>query len=930
MKKLKDKTLYCVALVLLLSISAVVILIPQAGAHTPAWNVPTTAFVTATPNVIGLGQTTTLVVWLDRYSPTAGGDVGQRWNGFLITITKPDGTKLMIGPWQCRSDLANDWQTFTPDIVGKYTIVFSWPGETCVSSLADRTNAAIGDNFLGATSSPVTLTVQQTALPGWQEPPLPTGFWATPINAMNRGWSSVISNWLGGSWITSSFQRWGDAPESAHVLWTTPLTPGRSGGILDAQWPAISLNCEDYESPWGSPIIMNGKIYYNQPQVSDSCKYGYYCLDLYTGQQIWYKNGTDNGLNGLSSNSSGYSMSLSFPGLTQGQLYQYHSVNGNGLLSYLISASGTTWYYIDAATGNWMMTMKNVPSGTAVTDQDGSLLRYSYNANTGNLLCWNSTQAIPPLGPIGTNQQQWRLHIGGTIDAVNDTSWLQVGPSGVNTIDTIQPRSGYTMNITIQKNLPGSISILQDANRVPKEIVGIYKPTSTMYGLGPTIDGDTFTVWAYRIDEHATAYSPSPNLTWTQNNNLGFAATPLLNKNINVPLPGQNLTWTIGGVSYDDQVFSVRCSQTMQVWVYSLKDGSLLWGPTPTFGAMAYYGISNNVYYGKLIACSGYDGVITAFDVQTGRQQWTYNAIGPAFESPYGTNMPLTIWAVADGKIYTYSSEHSPSRPLWRASYIRCINITDGKELWKLPYFHQFLGGEAVASGYIVGCSDYDNLIYCIGKGPSATAVSASPGAISLGSPVMITGTVNDVSPGTKNPTQMALCPNGVPAVSDASQEQFMEYVYQQQAKPTNATGVPVHVTATDPNGNWQDVGTVTSDAMGFYHVSWTPPIYGDYVITATFAGSNAYGGSSSETAFTVSKAPAAVVVAPSPAPTAPSVVTPTPAGTLPSVVTPTPVVSVAPTPAANFPTTQVYVVSAAIVVIIIVAIAAFALRRRK
>ena len=763
MKKLKDKTIFCVALVLLLGISAVGFLMPEVNAHTPPWTIPTTAFVSATPDVIGIGQTTTFVVWLDRYSPTAGGDVGQRWNGFLITITKPDGTIFTIGPWQCRSDLANDWQTFTPEMVGKYTVVFSWPGETCVASLADRTNAAIGDNFLGATSVPETLTVQQTALPTWQEPPLPTGYWTTPINAMNRGWSSVISNWLGGSWIVSGFQRWGTAPESAHVLWTTPLTPGRSGGILDEQWPAISMNAEDYESPWGSPIIMNGKIYYNQPQVSDSCKYGYYCLDLYTGKQIWYKNGTDNGLNGLFSNSSGYSMSLSFPGLTQGQLYQYHSVNGNGMLSYLISASGSTWYYIDAATGNWMMTLKNVPSGTAVTDQDGSLLRYSYNSATGNLLCWNSSQSIPPLGPIGTNQQQWRLRIGGTVDAVNDTSWTQVGPSGINTIDTIQPRSGYTMNITVPKGLPGSITVLQDANRVPKEIVGIYKPTQSMYGLGPTLDGDVFTVWALRIDEHATAYSPYPNLTWTQNTNLGFGATLLLNKNITVPLPNKNYTWTIGGVSYDDQVFSVRCSQTMQVWVYSLRDGSLMWGPTPQFGSMAYYGISNNVYYGKLIACSGYDGVIAAFDVQTGKPLWTYNATGPGFESPYGINMPLTIWTVCDGKIYTYSSEHSPSRPLWRASYVRCINITDGKELWKLPYFHQFLGGEAIASGYFIGCSDYDNLIYCIGKGPSATTVLASPAAITSGSPVMITGTVTDVSAGTMNPTQKALFPNGVP-----------------------------------------------------------------------------------------------------------------------------------------------------------------------
>ncbi len=388
-----------------------------------------------------------------------------------------------------------------------------------------------------------------------------------------------------------------------------------------------------------------------------------------------------------------------------------------------------------------------------------------------------------------------------------------------------------------------------------------------MYGLGPTLDGDTFTAWILQINEHVAPYSPYPNLTYTQNNNLGFGATLLWNKNITVPLPGKNYTWTIGAVNYDNQVFSVRCSQTGQVWVYSLKDGSMLWGPTPQFGPMSYYGGSNAVYYGKLVECNTMDGTMAAFNTQTGKQLWTYNATGPGFESPYGVNMPLSIWCVADGKIYTYSTEHSPSKPLWRASYIRCINITDGKELWKLPYYHQFIGAEALADGYIVGCSDYDNLIYCIGIGPSATTVSASPGAISLASPVMITGTVMDVSPGTKNPTQQALFPNGVSAVSDASQDDFMSYVYEQQAMPSNASGVQVHLTAFDPNNNTEDLGYTTSDASGFYHISWTPPVYGDYVVTATFAGSNSYGGSSAETAFTVFKpavAAPAVTAAPS------------------------------------------------------------------
>jgi hypothetical protein len=260
------------------------------------------------------------------------------------------------------------------------------------------------------------------------ESPLPTEYWQVPINDANRGWSTLASNWLKGSWLVNNFQMWGTAPESGHVLWTSPLIPGFTGGINDAQWPTIPSDVNDYESPWSAPIIMNGKIFYNSPPVSDAVPYGYYCRDLYTGEVLWYKNGTDNGLNNPFSTSGSYTLSQSYMGLAQGQLYHYYSVNGAGILSYLIMTSGTTWYFLDASTGNLMLTLTNVPSGTSVTDQDGSLLRYSYTASTGNLLCWNSSQAIPPLGPLGTNQQQWKMRFGATINAVNDTSWTKALP----------------------------------------------------------------------------------------------------------------------------------------------------------------------------------------------------------------------------------------------------------------------------------------------------------------------------------------------------------------------------------------------------------------------------------------------------------------------------------------------------------------------
>ncbi len=149
-----------------------------------------------------------------------------------------------------------------------------------------------------------------------------------------------------------------------------------------------------------------------------------------------------------------------------------------------------------------------------------------------------------------------------------------------------------------------------------------------------------------------------------------------------------------------------------------------------------------------------------------------------------------------------------------------------------------------------------DQQIYCFGPGLSKTTVSAPQSGVSAGSGITITGTVTDDTPSGKD--------QGTPAISDASMDQWMGYLYQQQPFPTNATGVPVSIDAIDPNGNYIHLGTTTSDYSGNFGYSWTPPdIAGTYQIIATFAGSASYSGSFSQTYITVNSAAA------TPAPTA-------------------------------------------------------------
>jgi hypothetical protein len=128
-------------------------------------------------------------------------------------------------------------------------------------------------------------------------------------------------------------------------------------------------------------------------------------------------------------------------------------------------------------------------------------------------------------------------------------------------------------------------------------------------------------------------------------------------------------------------------------------------------------------------------------------------------------------------------------------------------------------GGSAVLGDSVIAMySTYDQLVYAIGKGPSAMTVQAPLNGITVGDKLVIQGTVMDVSPGTKEAALTLRFPNGVPAVSDESTGEWMKYVYVHFPKPTNATGVPVSIDAIDPNNNYIHIGDATSDASGLFH----------------------------------------------------------------------------------------------------------------
>ena len=92
--------------------------------------------------------------------------------------------------------------------------------------------------------------------------------------------------------------------------------------------------------------------------------------------------------------------------------------------------------------------------------------------------------------------------------------------------------------------------------------------------------------------------------------------------------------------------------------------------------------------YEKLYRQS-YDGVY-AFNWKDGKIAWLYKAPTPyAFETPYatGTETDYSFNAggiVADGKLFTYNTEHTPSQPITRGWRLHCINTTTGEGIWNI------------------------------------------------------------------------------------------------------------------------------------------------------------------------------------------------------------------------------------------------------
>jgi outer membrane protein assembly factor BamB len=792
--KTLNKTI-AIALALMFTINTLFMLTPSVSAQNDTKT--TYAYIGAIPNPVNVGGE----VLLHFGTTDAVGLIGNGWKDMTITVTKPDGSKVTLGPFMTDST-GGSGTVYVPDEVGNYTLQTHFPQQNFTSSGFGGSGRPT--TYLASDSEELTLEVIQGEINYYPGVPLPEEYWTRPIDPQFREWYTVSGSWLSDpSSLQNLYAPYNDGPETAHILWHKPLTLGGLVGGDVALESSINSGPVGYETgdayqgKWTSRFIISGILIYTHHTSVRPLEYT--AVNLRTGEELWTKTFLDN------------------RSISMCQTYYFESYNYMGTYSYIWVTQGSNWYGFDPFDATLKLTITNVPSGTTVVGERGDIYRYSYSSGQRRFMLWNLSALISMEG-----------------------SFLSPGPSaydagGSNPTTTAQRRA-WALNFTLPEGTyTGSIQQVYLGDRI----------------IGGNLAQDAVDLWGISLKAGQEGQALFNN-KWTP---------PAYWKQGNVTISGFGGGWM--AMSQESKVAVMWIKETREHYGFSLETGKNLWGPTePQYyldsvdDSSAYV---RNIAYDKLYVAS-VSGIVYCYDVQTGEKLWEYYAEEPYTEYLFADTWWMKPMFITDDKIYLGHCEHSANQPLPRDAPFICLNATTGEVIWRVNgMFRQTRwGGRAIIGDSVIATMDtYDQQIWAIGKGPSAMKVSAPGTSVTAGNSIVISGSVTDNSPGTEGSDITLRFPNGVPAIADANQSAWMRYVYKQFPFPQDVTGVEVTLSTIDPNGNYIDLGTTTSDASGSFGFQWeTPNVPGMYAITASFAGSEAYFPSSAKTFAVVAAAP--------------------------------------------------------------------------
>jgi hypothetical protein len=771
---------------------------------TPNATLETLPYISVRPNPVGKDQIFLVNLWIQPPLHVSR----QFTDSFVVTITKPDGTKDSVGPMSSFQGDGTAWFEYIADQTGTWLLQFNFLGQyfpagnytspsggTPTGGTQAASYTYLGSAYYKPSQSPVVnLTVQQDPIMSWPENSRPTDYWTRPISMEHREWAIVGGNCpydgLGGiaGWPEDTniyrsnykFTPYVMGPSTAHVVWRRQ---GALAGIFGGAYGSSSAFIDYAGGTFGGGnvgpgvggnpnLVYDGRCYQTVTKTAKVLINGTYydqptsvwqCYDIRTGEIIWEQTGIPNPPTIISYQSN----TPAVPG----------AVARTGATISLVSISGGRLIKYDAGTGRATTNVSTAPisGGTVYCDP------YVFSIQT-----------------INASRGLYRL-----------INWTM---------------EGTTTNFTarIQSNTTFPFSSLGACDY--EQMVSV-----TTESISSTATGISIATRLIAVD------LTNGQVLWNITTDTTSGTQAAYSSNTRVADHGKIALRLNDGLWH---AWDIRTGK--EVWV--TKQTSYPWGSFGAYAVQSAYGL---IFYNQ------YDGV-HAYNWTNGNLEWTFEAPTPYdYETPYeGQYSWFSDGIVADGKLYTYTVEHSPTAPISRGFRIFCINTTTGENIWNVT--GAMIPG-VVADGYLTASNQYDGYLYVFGKGKSATTVTTQQSVISQGESVLLTGTVMDQSPGSPN----------TPCVSKESMTQWMEYLYMQHDIPSSTTGVPVSIDAVDPNGNAIHIATVTSDMSGSFKTLWKPDIQGEYTITASFMGDDSYGSSWAETAVGVTQATAST-----PAPT--------------------------------------------------------------
>ncbi len=299
---------------------------PPAGV-TPYWVQATTPYISIRQNVLGLGQQNVFNVWLSPSLETDRRYFNNITKAYLLTLTKPDGTKVEIYMGNANSE-GTQWAPYTMDQVGvwkaKFTFfgtyfpqmtievgsIYSVPTGTVLRTLWQKPSETAEYSF----------TVQADMIASWPPSPLPSTYWEWPVDFHNREWWLVTGGYPTVGYNAGSFASYFDSlypgsnpydspnrmfypfvagPTSAHVLSKkTEEFGGMYGGVA-------GTSGQFADAGYSLAVVYHGRIYRSATRLMQVLINGTYrqqptsvaeCTDLRTGEVYWRIPTADGGI----------------------------------------------------------------------------------------------------------------------------------------------------------------------------------------------------------------------------------------------------------------------------------------------------------------------------------------------------------------------------------------------------------------------------------------------------------------------------------------------------------------------------------------------------------------------------------------------------------------------------------------------------------